>query len=60
MYFVWDWNGTLLDDLDLSMHALNVTLKSENLAEMWDVDAYRRLFQFPVIAINSLNDYMKK
>lgn len=49
MYFVWDWNGTLLDDLALSMHALNVTLKSEDMEEMWDVEAYRRLFQFPVI-----------
>lgn len=26
-HVVWDWNGTLLDDIDVSMDALNTILK---------------------------------
>lgn len=51
---VWDWNGTLLDDIDVSMDALNVILKQEQLPLVTDPEEYRRYFQFPVI------EYYKK
>ncbi len=48
MILVWDWNGTLLDDLKQSMHALNEVCKACNKEAITDVDLYRRYFQFPV------------
>ena len=30
-HVVWDWNGTLLDDIDVSMEALNTILKKAQL-----------------------------
>lgn len=48
-HVIWDWNGTLLDDIDVSMDALNVILKKEDLPQVDDKEEYRRYFQFPVI-----------
>lgn len=48
-YIVWDWNGTLLDDIAVSMEALNVILKKATLPPVNDMEEYRRYFQFPVI-----------
>ncbi|MGX8834906.1 HAD family hydrolase [Amedibacillus sp. YH-ame6] len=53
-HVIWDWNGTLLDDIDVSMDALNVLLKKEKLPLVLDKEEYRRYFQFPVI------EYYKK
>lgn len=53
-HVIWDWNGTLLDDIDISMEALNVLLKQERLPLVHDISEYRRYFQFPVI------EYYKK
>ena len=53
-HIIWDWNGTLLDDLDVSMEALNYVLEKENLPLVLDKEEYRKYFQFPVI------EYYKK
>ena len=53
-HIIWDWNGTLLDDLDVSMTALNRLLKKEHLPLVNDKNEYRKYFQFPVI------EYYKK
>lgn len=53
-HIIWDWNGTLLDDIDVSMDALNHVLKKEHLPLVLDKEEYRRYFQFPVI------EYYKK
>lgn len=45
---IWDWNGTLLDDLDLSIKAVNVLLK-ERYLPLLTLDRYRDIFGFPVI-----------
>ena len=45
---IWDWNGTLLDDLDLSIKAVNVLLKERDLP-LLTLDRYRDIFGFPVI-----------
>ena len=44
---VWDWNGTLLDDIRISVETLNRMLTRKNLGRM-TVERYRDLFGFPV------------
>lgn len=45
---IWDWNGTLLDDLDLCVGLINTILREFGRQTM-GVDVYRELFCFPVI-----------
>jgi phosphoglycolate phosphatase len=45
---IWDWNGTLLDDADISVEAINKMLKKRNLPEL-SLTRYRDVFTFPVI-----------
>ena len=45
---IWDWNGTLLDDLDLSLHAVNVLLEERNLPKL-TTERYKDIFGFPVV-----------
>ncbi|MCX6273255.1 MAG: HAD family hydrolase [Bacteroidetes bacterium] len=45
---IWDWNGTLLDDMDICVDSINVLLEKRGLPLM-DLVTYRRLFTFPVI-----------
>ncbi len=45
---VWDWNGTLLNDVDHSIHIMNTLLRERNL-DLLDYKKYRQLFEFPVI-----------
>lgn len=45
---IWDWNGTLLDDLDLSLNSVNILLEERNLPTL-TVERYREIFKFPVI-----------
>lgn len=51
--FIWDWNGTLLDDLDQVLEAVAVPLKRFGL-EMPSLQQYRSVFGFPV------KDYYKR
>lgn len=53
-HIIWDWNGTLLNDLDVSIDALNYILRQEQLPEVTQIEEYRKYFQFPVI------EYYKK
>lgn len=45
---VWDFNGTLLKDMDACINALNPILKAYQLAPI-TLDYYRQHFGFPVI-----------
>lgn len=45
---IWDWNGTLLDDLELSLNSVNVLLKDRNLPIL-TFERYKEIFRFPVI-----------
>lgn len=47
LHIVWDWNGTLLDDLEVVIEAANVGL-SEFGIEPLDEDRYRDHFTRPV------------
>lgn len=44
---IWDWNGTLLDDVDISLGTINSLLGERGL-ELLDEDSYREVFTFPV------------
>ena len=47
-HLVWDWNGTLLDDLSLVIDATNITLSSVG-GPVVTVDEHRRDFRRPII-----------
>ncbi|MGI6343068.1 MAG: HAD family hydrolase [Bacteroidales bacterium] len=44
---IWDWNGTLLDDVEISIMCINKMLQKRNLP-LLTTDGYRRIFTFPV------------
>jgi len=44
---IWDFNGTLIDDLDLVLHAVNRQLTRRNLQSL-TLKRYRDVFGFPV------------
>ncbi len=45
---LWDFNGTLYDDLALCMDCINTMLDRYDLPRLRDADAYREVFCFPV------------
>lgn len=45
---IWDWNGTLLNDVEYSVTQINKVLKKYNLPQI-SVEKYRQIFTFPVI-----------
>ncbi|MFV0592947.1 MAG: HAD family hydrolase [Draconibacterium sp.] len=44
---IWDWNGTLLNDLDFCIHTINQLLRKRGLA-LLDHTQYKEVFSFPV------------
>ncbi len=46
---IWDWNGTLLDDVDLCVAILNQLCTARGLPPL-DREAYRERFSFPITA----------
>ncbi len=47
MQILWDWNGTLLDDVEISRSILNTMLSRRNLPTV-SPERYRDIFMFPV------------
>ena len=45
---LWDWNGTLLDDVALCVDALNHLLAEYGYPQRYTLDSYREIFGFPV------------
>lgn len=45
---IWDWNGTLLDDVDICVDSINILLEKRKLPLM-NIIRYKELFSFPVI-----------
>lgn len=50
---IWDWNGTLLNDIELCVQIINKMLQKRNLQKL-TVDEYKEVFSFPV------KDYYQK
>jgi phosphoglycolate phosphatase len=46
-HIIWDWNGTLVDDVDLCVEILNQELTIRNISEI-SVRHYKQKFFFPV------------
>lgn len=44
---IWDWNGTLFDDLDVCVNVMNRILRNRNLP-LLDTKRYKEIFGFPV------------
>ena len=48
-HIVWDFNGTLLDDIMAGIDAVNDMLSRRGIATIQSVEDYRELFCFPII-----------
>ncbi len=48
-YIIWDFNGTLLDDVGVGIKSVNKLLSQRGLKEIPDVEYYRSVFRFPII-----------
>jgi phosphoglycolate phosphatase len=46
-HIIWDWNGTLLDDVGLCVDIINGILLKKNLSSL-SLDKYRNIFTFPI------------
>ncbi len=46
---IWDWNGTLLDDVPLNIGIVNTLLSERGIDIIDNVDYYKREFGFPII-----------
>ncbi len=46
-YVIWDFNGTLLNDVELCFNLLNKMLSKRNLKTV-DLEKYKEIFRFPV------------
>ena len=44
----WDWNGTLMDDVDFTHGCLNWMLETHGYPQRYDLAAYREIFGFPI------------
>ena len=53
-HVAWDFNGTVLDDVSIGITAVNRLLERRSLRIIESEEAYRELFDFPVI------DYYKR
>lgn len=47
-YIVWDWNGTLFDDLDLCLYCINRLLTDNGYEQVHTYEQYRKVFCFPI------------
>jgi phosphoglycolate phosphatase len=53
-HIIWDWNGTLLDDVEWCIAQINIMLKKRNIKTLTDISDYHSVFRFPII------EYYKK
>ena len=48
-HILWDFNGTILDDVSVGINAINVLLKRRKMPIIFSQEEYRAKFCFPVI-----------
>lgn len=48
MHLIWDWNGTLFDDLHVVVDAVNASLRAIGATVQIDADGYRDHYRRPV------------
>ncbi len=44
---IWDWNGTLLNDIDICIDSINILLEHRNIEKLTK-KIYKEIFTFPV------------
>lgn len=52
-HVIWDWNGTIVDDVALAVKSVGILLEENNLDPI-SVSHYKKVFGFPIV------DYYKK
>ena len=53
-YIIWDWNGTLFDDVKISVDTMNIMLEKTGYKNRINSELYKNIFTFPV------SDYYQK
>ena len=48
-HIIWDWNGTLFDDVDWCLEIINKLLSKRNMKTLNDISEYHAVFCFPII-----------
>ncbi len=48
-HVIWDFNGTLLNDVDIGIQSINVLLSARGLPVLATPDAYREVSGFPIV-----------
>lgn len=48
-YVIWDWNGTLIDDLALAVTVINRLMADNGYPQRFTTDEYKEVFGFPVV-----------
>jgi len=47
-HIIWDWNGTLFNDVELCANVMNLLLTKESLPNI-SIQKYKEIFTFPVV-----------
>jgi phosphoglycolate phosphatase len=47
-HIIWDWNGTLFNDVELCANVMNLLLTQESLPNI-SIQKYKEIFTFPVV-----------
>lgn len=47
MHIIWDWNGTLINDIDVVLSAMNASMGKRGM-ERLTKERYKKVFSFPV------------
>jgi len=48
-HVIWDWNGTLFNDVDWCFRVINSMLSKRGIKTLQGIDEYREAFCFPII-----------
>lgn len=48
-HIVWDFNGTLFDDVDAGIASVNKMLGDRGISQIEDREQYQKIFKFPII-----------
>ena len=48
-YIIWDWNGTLFDDVEISVDTMNIMLEKTGYKNRIDSELYKNIFKFKCI-----------
>lgn len=56
-YIIWDWNGTILDDLQINFEVENTLLSRRGRKLIKNIEEYHEKFQFPIIKFYESLDF---